>query len=339
MPLPQEYNQAVVTHINGMEALEFLKFLVRDEGPLAGQFQQSEQRLNAYVFSTPLLVIAQVLSPLPDFDELHLRFEDGFEVSLNLLGQFTDWSASVYHRVDSMRSTSALEEYMHSNPLFESFMESERDLEAKKPTLWKFASKVLERLMQRKASGIKPRGILKKWIQMTRKHKALLDPVANVLRDNLINITEEEVEQVTTTTEEPPLDDEENYLKSLFARNRPEGYVDRLDRDIKHHLAGGRRRLSRNSGTDLRSVGGMEYSFLNDVVIVRIPTMNLEPRYTGDDVFHVFPDFVQVQAAARERGISLTFLEIKEDTSRPPMRCSGTLWQIRRRYVLRCESG
>jgi hypothetical protein len=91
-PVPDTKNGAVITQINGVSAIDFIRRLTSDEGLLAASYQQQEQRMNAYIFSTPLLVFGQVLSYLPEFDSMNLRFSDGTSSSIRLLGQFSDLS-------------------------------------------------------------------------------------------------------------------------------------------------------------------------------------------------------------------------------------------------------
>lgn len=318
IPIPMEYNNAVITHINGMVSIDFLKQMVSDDGPLAGHYQQLEQRLNGFIFSAPLLVMAQLLSTLPEYDIISLRFEDDSEHVIKLLGQFTDWSQSQYNEVTSLRSTKSLEQYMHSNAMFESYLKLEKQSESKKSTLWKFASQVLADLKKRERSRM-GRELPKKWIQMTRKHKALLDPVANLMRDNILNLIDLDDEEPSTSPvprnrgRSSDLDDEEDFRLSYLKEKRPEGDEARLVNIIKRAMAFGGKSIVDSGESDTvawAQVGGMEFMFYNDVIVVRIPTMELEPRFVGDESFHVFPDFVKVQQAAKEQGITRILFDV-----------------------------
>lgn len=104
-----------------------------EEGPLAATYQQMEQRLNAFVFSTPLLVLSQVVATLPDYDSIRLRFADGSEFTVNLLGQFADRSTSPYYSVPNLRSTEALSSFMHTNEAFSAFLKLDEEAESKNP--------------------------------------------------------------------------------------------------------------------------------------------------------------------------------------------------------------
>jgi hypothetical protein len=311
-PVPASYAGAVVTHINGLPALEFLKQLVGDEGPLAASYQQLEQRLNAHIFSTQLLVLGQILATLPDFDEMVLRFSDGFEKSVKLFGQFADFSTSPYYGTPNLRSTEALSGYMHSNSAFTSFIAHESDLEAKKPTLWKYAAASANSPLNRLRGLMKAILASSRLVRISRMHKALLDPVKNFKRDHLLNL--------------PSSIEEAGMFDSIegVAGGASVPFVDAptLHRVIKDALGA----PVVSSGLAFTDLGGMSYSFVRDTVVVRIPSMSPEPKFDGDDMFYFFPEFVQVQQAAKAQNIKRVLFDLTDNGGGYVMSAYALLW-------------
>ena len=310
-PLPTRYNDTVITLINNMCPMEYLRSLVADDGPLAASYQQTEQRLNAYIFTSPLLVLSQVLSNLPDYDAVTLRFEDGYETSVNLMGQFADLSTSPYYSVPNLRSTAALSSYLHSNPAFNAFVGLESDLEAKKPTLWKYASAAAAapiihggRIMSSVHSD--------RLAQLSKKHKALLDPVRNHLRDNLLNVP----------LPIDPLEDDSSPHRAVFANATV------LDKVIKETLASSEGGASPAGALRFNTAGGFTYAITGDTMVIRIPSMVPEPRAQDDKNFYYFPDFVVAQRAAIARNVSRLLVDVSSNGGGYIVSAYALLWYL-----------
>lgn len=311
VPLDARYNGQVVTQVNGIDALEFLKQLVGEEGPLAATYQQMEQRLNAFVFSTPLLVLSQVVATLPDYDSIRLRFADGSEFTVNLLGQFADRSTSPYYSVPNLRSTEALSSFMHTNEAFSAFLKLDEEAESKKPTLWKYASAAASgpgnmgpRLMSRAGA--------QNWGLISKKHKAMLDPVKNMAKDNILNVPMVVDEDALILGDEEPVRAEHD--PAVFARMIEAAVA------ASNPVSAG--------SVAFTQVGGMSYGFTGDTVVVRIPSMVPEERFGGDDQFYFFPDFVRIQQDAKSRGITRLVVDVTNNGGGYVISAYALLWYL-----------
>ena len=300
-PLSARLAGSVITHINGKEAMEFLFDLV--DGPLAGNYQQREQRLNGFIFNAELLVLAQLVSPLPDFEELHLRFENGATATVKLIGQLSSLETA-FHEFPSIRSVAGLSQYLHSNKQFDSFLSFEDDLDAKQLTLTLLGD------------GIKPRikEVKELWDQISRKHRALVDTLANLERDSLLNLP------VLVPDQGVVSDDDDIHATAAISSFSPAvlASADDLDDAIKKALempSVFRRMFGMEDHPKLgwTNVHGMSYAFHGDTVIVRIPSMKPAPRFKDDSEHYFFPDFVGIQKAAKERGITRLLFDVSKN--------------------------
>lgn len=298
IPLRPQYAGAAISRINNLPALDFLKSLVADDGVLANSYQQLEQRLNAFIFHAELLVLGQLLSPLPDFDELVIEFQDGHVESVKLVGQFSDLYTSPYFNTPNLRSTAALSIYLHSNAAFGAFLAHEKNLEEKKPTLWKYATASASN------SHIRIHGLLRAGIasapslHISRKHKALLDPVKNLMRDHLLNLPSQGVE-TDVELEAAPIQFEDAETLTLA-----------ITEALRFPTLSWHSAAAIPTFTEL---GGMSYAFIKDTVVVKIPSMAPEPRFDGDEDFHFFPDFVEVQKEAKKKGIRRVLFDVTDN--------------------------
>ena len=299
LPMGSEYIGAVVTHINGIDALEFLKSMTF--GELSASYQQSEQRLNAYIFSTSVLAFSQVLSTLPQYNSMILRFANGFEAKVKFLGQFADLSSSPYYNVPNLRSTPALSAYMHTNPAFAAFISQETDAAEKQETLWKYAASAAASGAPHGA-GLTAANHARR--ALSKKHKSLLDPVSNLRRDNLLNVP----------LAYDPLNPDED-LDPVF-----------VNADVLKNLI--TETLSIEQSSYFTELGGMSYSFVDDMVVVRVPSMVPEPRYNGDGNFYFFPDFVQVQEAARANGIRRLLFDVTGNGGGYVISAYALMWYV-----------
>ena len=315
-PFPARYAGATVTHINGVSAINFLRGLVSDDGPLAGQYQQLEQRLNAFIFHTDLLVLGQVLATLPEFDRITLRFADGFTATVNLMGQFADLSTSPYHTTPNLRTTSALSVYMHTNSAFAAFLAQEAHLEEKKPTLWKHAS--ASSSVHLRLRGLLRAGLaVSRWLQISKRHKALLDPVKNYMRDHLLNlptVIEEVVEDVALAAPVPFVDAE-----TLATAIKSSLFFTQLFPSFGSSSAA----AAIPAFTD---VGGMSYAIVRDTMVVKIPSMTPGPRFDGDEDYFFFPGFVTVQQEAKNRNINRLLFDVTDNGGGYVMSAYALLW-------------
>jgi hypothetical protein len=319
-PLPVRYAGQVVTHINDLEALVFLEWLVSSEGLFAGNFQQMEQRLNGFIFNVDLIVLAQVVNPAPDFEELKLTFEDGTSLSVKLIGQFSHLSTSAFHGHPSIVSSASLSAYLHTNKGFDSFMKFETDIEAKEKTLTLLGD------------GIRGRQAPELWERISKKHKALLDTVNNVQRDNLLNlpILEPVVSESAVVGESDVV---EGRIIPAPIRPRAWAEADLLEGSIKEALAIPTF-LKRMLGITEESVpvdwtvaAGMTYAFVgSNTVVVRIPSMSPEPRFPKDTDFYFFPAFVEIQKAAKERGIKRVLFDVSKNGGGFVMSAYALMW-------------
>ena len=333
LPIPASYANAVIEEINGMPALDFLRMLTDDDGLLASTYQQQEQRMNAFIFSTSLLVFSQILSPLPDFDFLRIKFTDNRVFDVKLLGQFADLSRSPYYKVPNLRSTAALSTYMHTNDAFNAFIKQESDVAAKRDTLWKYASAAAS-LPEMHGSHMMSGRKSELWRALSRKHKALLCPVKNMRRDNALNVP----------VAFDPLAEEED--RPAFAS------ADVLKRIIKNTLTGGsfvgtpNQAPITDSGTpgfseivaevlsaapvesaaSFVEMAGLSYSFVGDMVVVKIPSMTPDSRFDGDQDFYFFPDFVEIQSQAKARGVTRVLFDVTDNGGGYVISAYALLW-------------
>lgn len=303
-PFPDTFNGKIISQINGVDALSFLLQMVADNAPLSASYQQAEQRLNAFFFSTPLLVFGLTLSTMPKFDAFDIKFADGTVRKVNLLGQFADLSTSPYYTVPNLRSTSALSSYLHSNPAFNAFMNHEENAKVMQSTLWKSAS-AAAKAPDAHAAHLMSKAGSERWLQLSASHKALLCPIKNYLRDHILNV--------------PPLPD------MLFddAGRSPFAEASVLARVIKDQLASNRATSAVVSFTDL---GAMSFAIVNKVMVVRVPSMVPEPRSEDDQLFYYFPDFVKVQQAAKQAGVTRLLFDLTNNGGGYVMSAYALLW-------------
>ena len=303
-PVAESYNGRIVTQINGVDALDFLKTLVGEEGVLAGNYQQMEQRLNAFIFSSQLLVLSLAGSPLPNFNSITLRFDDGTSSVINLLGQFADLSTSPYYSVPNLRSTAALSTYMHTNTAFNAFIRQEADYEEMKPTLWRHASAAAAtpdmhaRRMLASAGG-------DRWRQISKKHKALLNPINNKARDDILNVP----------LPVDPLD------QPAIGRIVPAAILATV---IDQTLA-----LSNPpvlGATAFTQGSGMSWGIVGDTIVVKIPSMVPEARFNGDEDFYFFPSFIDAQAAAKAAGVTRVLFDLTDNGGGYVISAYALLW-------------
>ena len=317
IPFPESYNGKIVAQINGVDALTFLLRLVADNAPLGASYQQAEQRLNANFFSSPLLVFGLTLSLMPDFDSLTLKFSDGIVKTAHLLGQFADLSTSPYYSVPNLRSSSALSSYMHSNPAFNAFINHEENANEMRSTLWKSASSaarapIASHLMSSSSGG----QLRDRWMQLSKRHKALLCPVKNFMRDHILNVPVEDIDTVPSRS-------------PRFA----EAAV--LARVIKDQLARGASSGGRST-TFTQFPNGLSYSIRGDVIIVRVPSMVPEPESDDDENFYFFPDFVKIQTAAKRAQVTRLLFDVTNNGGGYVMSAYALLWYVMADPVKAC---
>jgi hypothetical protein len=312
-PIRPGYADSEILELNGLPAIDFLRQLVGEDGPLACMYQQTEQRLNAFVFGAPILVLAQVISPLPVYDSLNLKFVDGREVRVNLLGQFSDFGTSELYSTPNLMSTAALNAYTNNNAAFDAFIANEPDAEEKKATLWKTASAK----GSKKSKGHIGHSDDRSWMKIGAKHKALLDPMNNLMRDHLLYL--------------PPIMDsdeagdflfgEDDELFTLVALYKASAIPDArtLEQEIERAVEP-RAALSSN----FKPVGDFSYSFNGDVVVVRVKSMITNPNLGKNHYF--FTEFVRIQQAAKERGITRLLFDVSGNGGGFVMSAYALMW-------------
>ena len=206
--IPDWYAGQEVKKINDLPALDFLLSLVADGGPFAGSFTQTEQRLNAFIFSVPVLSFSPLLGPLPLFDSLkivmHDMHRDDTPYKVKLMGQFMDRSMLGID-VPNLRSKESLEKYIHNNEVFNSFVKLDTNTQGDVNLLWAAASaaatagkKTVEddeitaedlELVRDAAShwrALTVRKAAAAAADAMKRHKRFTDPVINAMRDNLL---------------------------------------------------------------------------------------------------------------------------------------------------------
>jgi len=360
-PISRSQIGSVITRINDMPAIDFIKFLTADEGLLAASYQQQEQRMNAYIFSTPLLVFGQVLSYLPDFDSFRLTFADGTNAEVRLLGQFSDFSTSPYYATPNLRSTASLSAYLHSNDAFRVFIAHEENVETRKPTMWRSVSAAASGPGSHFRRFLAAASALARMRMLTKRHKALLDPITNLRRDNLLNI--------------PVGDDgliEDDDSDSAFSRATPFVDASTLSRVIKDALnaspsilsssgsaapdvetessSGGGPHPAQSSllGDLLNLAGGvfsapttttpapltftennaMSYAVSGDTIIVRIPTFAMDAPASGGDDYYYFPEFVDIQRVARSANVRRLLIDLTDNGGGYVVSSYAMLWYL-----------
>ena len=209
--IPEWYAGEEVTMINDIPALDFLLSLVADGGPFGGLFTQAEQRLNAFIFSVPVLSFSPLLGPLPLFDSLNIRMHDMNKADtpykVKLMGHFMDQSEL---GVPNLRSKESLEKYIHNNDVFNSFVKLDTNTQGDVNSLWVAASAAATANEKKKVQ--KPLNLLElewakkavtEWIATgikkvttasaaaaeataAKRHKRFTDPVTNAIRDNIL---------------------------------------------------------------------------------------------------------------------------------------------------------
>jgi hypothetical protein len=312
-PVLATYAGAAIAKINGVPALDFLKSLVGDEGPLANSYQQLEQRLNAFIFNSELLVLGQVLAPLPDFDEVTLEFTDGYRATIKLMGQFADFSTSPYYTTPNLRSTSSLSSYLHSNKAFQAFLAHEKNLEDKKPTLWKHASANAASTLLRIRGLLRAGMAASHWLQMSRKHKALVDPVKNMVRDHLLNLPGDTAEFEEPVAGIVPFVDPQTLIRVIKnALSFPPSAIVPAGELAPIPV--------------FTTLTAMSYTIVGDTIVVKIPSMVPEARFDGDEDFYFFPEFVTVQQAARIAGVRRLVFDVSDNGGGYVISAYALLW-------------
>jgi hypothetical protein len=293
-PIGPERSFAVVSEINGMPALEFLKFLTSETGLLAASYQQQEQRMNAFIFNSPVLAFSQTLSYLPDFSFLDIKFaSDNSVIRVNLLGQFTDLSLSPYQVVPRLDSTAALSAHLHSNPAFDAFILQEADLDKKRSTLW-------QGVVDAAVDDMNPGGLMSsvspvfsesRLRRLSKKHRALLDPVNNMIRDNILNIPMHPDDPTIINLHEAP---ENQFLSASIL-------AERIDSTLRRATG----------GNEMTTLKNLEYQFVGDAtVVVRIPSFSPDAESSTDSEFYFFPEFAQIQTIAKSKGVTRLLIDV-----------------------------
>ena len=307
--IPVDRDGAIITHVNGMPALDFLKSLV--EGPLASQYQQMEQRLNAYIFSPQVITLVQTLHPLPEYDAIVIRFEDGAERTVHLLGQFTDRLPD--KGVSSLKNTRKLNNYINSNSAFEAFIASDSEAEEKKYTLWKFARGNAD------APSASTSG---SWAELASLHRELLDPIENMQRDNLLLLPK----QVATTPapRRRVLRTEDTATGPSEELQCPETF----ERMLSEAMMAGGFGIG-HSAASFTPIGHLSYKFVDKTVVVRVPTFK-PPVAAG---VHYFPEFVSIQQEAMKREVTRVLFDVSGNGGGSVRSAYALMW-----YIMRDES-
>ena len=119
LPADDSLNGQVIVSINGDDPLKFLESLVGDnDGSLGRKYQQSEQRLNGFIFHADLIEFSLANQPLPMVYQLEIKLREGATVTANLVAVFMDHKPGG----QSIRSKDRLELFMNKNSAFHAFV-------------------------------------------------------------------------------------------------------------------------------------------------------------------------------------------------------------------------
>ena len=363
-PIGRDRIGATITHINGMSAVDFIKFLTSDDGLLAAQYQQQEQRMNAYIFSTPLLVFGQVLSYLPDFDSLSLTFEDGSRAQFRLMGQFADLSTSPYYSVPNLRSSASLSAYLHSNEAFNVFIIHEENVDVRKPSMWKSVSAAAASHQNHFRRFLAATSALARMRLLSKRHKALLDPITNLKRDNILNIPIEEddgimedgmaaaprapfvdaptlsrvikdalnVRPSSEEVEDPTMSSSSSTTYAPVSQAVQSGLGDFLT-NLAGSVFGAATTRTTTTAAPIAPLtfttdNAMSYAISGDTIIVKIPTFAMDPPASGGDDFYYFPEFVRIQNIAKSSTIRRVLFDLTDNGGGYVVSAYAMLWYM-----------
>jgi hypothetical protein len=326
------------------------------------------------------LVFGQVLSYLPDFDSLDIRFSDGTWASFRLLGQFADLSTSPYYSVPVLRKSTTLSLYLHTNDAFNAFISHEENVDTKKPSLWKSAAAAAA-VPAFNARRFQSSNVGERWRMLSKKHKALLDPIDNLKRDHILNIplpadNEDDVVGLEGPVR-PPFADAEtlarvikdtlssssppsspltgrspNSIRSQRTTQAPSssstssttgapnnavsseapGSVPSNQRSgpVSSNIASSTIASTVISGAppSFAEMGGMSYAISGDTVIIKIPSFVPEPKFSGDENFYFFPEFIEIQKIARQSRKSRLLIDLTDNGGGYVMSAYAMLWYL-----------
>lgn len=262
LPVSPEYDGKTVSKINNVDALEFLKNLVTD-GELAGRYQQLEQRLNANIFNSDVIVMQMSRQVIEDYtSEWTLHFEDGTVTAFKLLALYTGG--------DELRNKEKLNRFVHSNSAFVPF------------------------------------------------------------------VSKEKVEHVSSSLEE-----EEQIrglkLNTMKEMEDPVWDFEHLDEEMEASVSSqdkAKRASGRGSGGHMRSQqslgfvksNGLLFNIIDQVMVVQMPSMSPPSRFIGDTDYMYFPNFMEIQLAAKSSGVTRLLFDVSGNSGGFVASAHAMLW-------------
>ncbi|KAF4705755.1 hypothetical protein FOZ62_026538 [Perkinsus olseni] len=295
-----------IIEIDGMNVIEWLKFMVSNDGPLKGFYSDRNQRINQAFFVSDSIQIPLSYRSPPKKQYIDITLSNGQKARVNWLVRFLDYSPSLEGRgVSKGLSWRTYNALVNLNEKFDYVLDIERNLlHRDMASIWNVTSSSGDVEMDKAITPIVHT------LNTIRAKQQLPAAAAaesiQVAGGELLNIR---------------LNDKYFHRSSRRAGNEAS-------------LAGRRRRRPQSAaGAFWNYNGPIRWKIDGDVAVVVIPTFLIQPDQpatsaASNDEFLYLPVLFEVQRAARSRNVTRILLDLSANSGGYVISSMAALWHF-----------